>query len=253
MAYCSFNGLNIFYEDQGCGIPIIFIHPPGMGRKVFHFQRLLTNQFRIILLDLSGHGDSIGNQQFLSIENYANEVLALMDHLDLQKAVVCGYSSGGIVAQELALSYPERIHTIILSGGFPKVDTPILKYEHLLGMYVLKNYPKLIRYTIAAAHTWENELKNELIQHMKKANQHSWYTFYEKSLAYDCTDRLHQMEVPLFLIYGSKDFLNNHIHLYEKVNQVKLHIIQKAAHQLPMKNWSVFNEIVGDFVTSLFD
>lgn len=251
MPYFTYNYSDIFYEDHGSGTPIIFIHPPGMGRKVFHFQRLLAKQFRVIFPDLSGHGDSIGTQNVVSIVNFSREVLALLDHLNIERAVICGYSSGGIVAQECALLFPDRVNALILSGGFPMVDIAILKYEHLIGMYVLKNYPKLIRYSIAAAHTMEADIKHELIQHMKKANQHIWYQFYEKSLEYNCCDRLHQMAVPLFLIYGSKDFLNHHIQLYENVKQVDIQIIQKAAHQLPMKNWSVFNDLVTTIVKGL--
>lgn len=251
MPYYSRETTQMFYEEHGSGTPIIFIHPPGMGRKVFHFQRLLADQFRIILPDLTGHGDSIGTQNFVSIPTFAQEILGLLDHLHIDKAIICGYSSGGIVAQEFALLYPDRIKAIILSGGFPKVDISILKYEHILGMYVLKKYPKLIRYSIASAHTWEPDLKQELIQHMKKANQRIWYQFYEKSLEFNCCDRLHQIEVPLYLIYGTQDFINHHIPLYEQVKQAHVHMIQKAAHQLPMKNWSVFNDLVASFVKQL--
>lgn len=86
-----------FYEEYGQGIPIIFIHPPGMGRKVFYYQRLLSKHFRVIFPDLSGHGDSDHIDQPASISYYANEIAQFMDALHIDKAVLFGYSAGGLI------------------------------------------------------------------------------------------------------------------------------------------------------------
>ena len=86
MPLCHINGLQLFYEDKGSGTPIIFIHPPGMGRKVFFYQLLLANHFRIILPDLSGHGDTIGSSDSVTILGFAEEIRRLMDELKIEKA-----------------------------------------------------------------------------------------------------------------------------------------------------------------------
>ena len=69
----------MFYEEYGEGIPIIFIHPPGMGRKVFVYQQHLANHMRVILPDLSGHGESDTVEESVSISFYANEIMHLMN------------------------------------------------------------------------------------------------------------------------------------------------------------------------------
>ena len=71
----------LYYEEYGQGIPIIFIHPPGMGNKVFHYQYDLSKHMRVIFPDLSGHGRSPRAEQTVSISFYANEVLRFMDAL----------------------------------------------------------------------------------------------------------------------------------------------------------------------------
>lgn len=247
---CPFKNRNLYFEDKGKGTPIVFIHPPGMGRKVFFYQYFLTDNFRIILLDLSGHGDSEGLQDKFSIVGYAEEVNAVLDLLQIEKAVICGYSSGGIVAQQFCTLYPNRVLGLILSGGFPEIKSILLKYEHIAGMYLLRRYPQLLIKMISGSHTENKELQQVLIDHMKKADLNTWYRFYQESLGYSCLNHIENWDFPLLLIYGSRDFINKHIRNYPK-GKFEAEFITNAFHQLPMKNWKSFNHIVQNFVQKI--
>ncbi|GLB59434.1 alpha/beta fold hydrolase [Cytobacillus sp. NCCP-133] len=238
----------IFYDIKGDGVPIIFIHPPAMGRKVFYYQKELSKHFHVIFPDLSGNGDTSGPEKEVSIRGYANEIKALMDHLQIEKAVVLGYSSGGIVAQEFALSYPERTLSVILSGGFPEVLSETFRYEHILGMYFVKHFPGFLRYVIATSHTNDKQVRNLILSHMKKANHTMWFQFYERSLHYSCTDRLGGLDMPLLLIYGSRDFVNQHIRSYSRYVNFQSAIIKGVSHQVPTKKWQLFNQVITGFV-----
>lgn len=249
MPICQLEEGNLFYEDYGKGVSIVFIHPPGMGRKVFRYQKELSRKYRVILPDLSGHGDSETSQESVAIPGYANEVLRLIDLLGIEKVVLCGYSSGGSIAQEFALRYPDRTAAIILSGGFAKVESPVLKYEHLIGMYFVKHYRETLAKVIATAHTFDKAYRNELITHMLKADPHTWFVFYHQSLKYSCMDRLQNLRVPLLLIYGSRDFINQHIRAYEReVPDYETAFIQKVSHQVPVKKWQEFNQAIIRFL-----
>lgn len=239
----------IYFDEKGSGnIPIIFIHPPAMGRKVFYYQHLLGENFHVIFPDLSGHGDSSSPMKDISIAGFAEEIKALMGHLGIKKAAICGYSSGGAVAQEFALTYKERTLALILSGGFPKVESAALRYEHLIGMYFVKHFPNLLLKVIATSHTNNSMLKKDIIRHMKKANREVWYQFYKQSLAYSCVDRLHKLQVPLLLLYGSRDFINQHSRTYQKHTNAQVVIIPKVSHQLPTKKWEIFNKTITNFL-----
>ncbi|MEH7441486.1 alpha/beta hydrolase [Bacillus sp. JJ1122] len=252
MPKCQLAYGDLFFEDIGAGVPIIFLHPPGMGRKVFHYQRALSNKYRVILPDLSGHGDSTALSSSVSIKKYADEILQLINSLGVEKVVLCGYSSGGSIAQEFALTYPGRSAAVILSGGFAKVESPALKYEHLLGMYFVKNSPNILAKVIATAHTHEQVFRLELINHMLKAHRGTWFHFYQESLNYSCLKRLKDLSVPLLLIYGSRDFINQHLRTYERVlGECKSVLIQKVSHQVPVKKWLEFNNEVSHFLDNL--
>lgn len=217
MPFLSHENTQIYYDEYGKGTPILFIHPPGMGRKVFYFQTNLSNQFRVIFPDLSGHGDTKGLFKNVSIKGYAKEVLALLDHLHIERAVLCGYSSGGTIAQEFALNYPERTSAVILAGGFPEVQSVAFKYEHIAGMHMVKNFPRLLAKLIAKSHTSIKKLNEDIYQHMLKVNHINWYQFYEESLHYSCVNRLNHWETPLFLMYGSRDLVNQHLRITKNI------------------------------------
>lgn len=248
MPYFHFKHTYLYYDDYGEGTPIIFIHPPAMGRKVFHFQKELSKKFRVIFPDLSGHGDTIGFFNDVTISGYAKEVEALLNHLQMEKAVICGYSAGGLIAQEFALNYPERTLAVILSGGFPEVRSVGLHYEHIAGMYMVKYHPRILAYLISMCHTNDPCLRREIYEHMMKANRKNWFQFYEQSLHYSCVSRLNQFRSPLFLIYGSKDFINQHVRTYRKYIHFQSAIIQNAPHEVPTKNWQLYNQLIAGFV-----
>lgn len=248
MAEFQYKDTRIYYDLSGEGIPILFIHPPAMGRVVFRYQKELDRYFTVITPDLTGNGDTIGPEKQITIHSYASEVKALLDHLNIKKAVICGYSAGAMVAQEFALSFPEQTLGLILISGYPEVLSKGFKYEHLAGMYLVKKFPHFLSFVIASSHTDDQLFRDEMNHHMKKANRNIWYQFYEESLHYSCTDRLHQISVPLLLMYGARDFANKHIQAYKKYTDYQAVIFQKVFHQLPTKKWELVNQTITGFI-----
>ncbi len=239
----------IYADDYGEGIPIVFIHPPGMGRTVFSYQRQLSAMYRIILPDLSGHGDSETRAKDVTIDTYVEELRQLLDFKGIEEAVICGYSAGSMVAQQFVITYPHRTKALILSGGFPKVDTLGLKIEYNLGMKLLLKSPSRLMDFLANGHTSIKEFKELLISEMKKNDKEVWYKFYNDSLHFDCTERLHQIQCPTLLMYGNRAFwINAHKKFYRDFADCKLVYVKGAFHQLPTKHFDRFNANIHNFI-----
>ncbi|ASF41008.1 hypothetical protein CEH05_18320 [Halobacillus halophilus] len=132
----------MYYTSSGAGVPIVFIHPPHMGHHVFKYQNVLSNQFRIITYDIRGHGNSGKNEKPPTIQQLANDLQLLLDRLGIDEAIIVGYSSGSSIAQAFALTYPDRMKALVLSGGFPEINTFLLRMQYYLGL-ALVNYPPL--------------------------------------------------------------------------------------------------------------
>ncbi|ELK46682.1 alpha/beta hydrolase [Halobacillus sp. ACCC02827] len=250
--YTNEEGVRLFYEEVGKGQALVFIHPPGMGRKVFKFQKELSCDFRVIFPDLSGNGDSDLATDRPDISWYAGEILQLLDHLRIQQAVVVGYSCGGMVAQEFALTYPERLTALILAGGFPKVSTGGLKFEFYGGMSWVEKSPETLARLLSHSHFRDETIKQELNDHMAKSNPSAWHSFYDRALHYDCSHRVGLIDKPMLLVYGSKEFwISEHSKYYHPCPNARMYVIENAYHQTPATHYDRFNDEVRHFVKGL--
>lgn len=239
----------IYYDVTGEGLPILFIHPPGMGRRVFDYQKQLSKKFKVIMPDLSGHGKSTSILNKPIIELYVDEIKTILETENLGQAVICGYSAGGSIAQAFALTYPSNTRALILSSGYPKIDSKILALEYKLGMNILKVKPNTLSRIISFSHTNNREFRDELLTHMNKSKVSYWHQFYLESYHFNCVENLRSFNKNLLLIYGSNEFWSKkHIPYYKKCPKYKIAEITGAFHQLPTKKWHTFNHIITDFM-----
>jgi pimeloyl-ACP methyl ester carboxylesterase len=254
MQVITINNQQIAYEDIGSGEPIIFIHPPGMGRVVFEKQKSLSNQYRMIIPDLVGQGDSTyDGKSTVSVERFAKDIIDLMDILEIEKAVIFGYSAGGIITQFIGIHYPERIRALIISGAYPIVDNFTLKTEHQLGIYAIKKSKKFLSSILALSHTKDQAFRENLKNHMMKSNSDVWEKYYIESLNFNCTNEVNKIHTPVLILYGSKaDNINTYNKFYKKhLTSLQVHFVKGEYHQIPTRRAEEVNQVTSSFLEGL--
>lgn len=108
------NGINIYYEETGTGQPVVLITGLEDNALVWDAQvPALARRYRVVRFDNRGAGRSDAPPGPYSIRQMADDTAGLMDHLGIQCAHVVGHSMGGMIAQELALAYPERVGRLV--------------------------------------------------------------------------------------------------------------------------------------------
>src|SRR6516225_9871571 len=117
------DGVEIAFLDEGEGEPIVLVHGFASTAAVnwVHpgwFTTLKTARRRVIALDNRGHGDSAKLYDPFAYHSaiMAEDVRALLDHLDLARADVMGYSMGARIAAYLALRHPQRVGSVVFGG-----------------------------------------------------------------------------------------------------------------------------------------
>lgn len=110
------NGITLAYGDRGKGLPLVLIHGFPLCRKIWRPQAeaLAKAGCRVITPDLRGFGESGLAPGTVSMDVYADDIVALMDHLGIDKGVVGGMSMGGYVLLNLLERYPDRVAAPIL-------------------------------------------------------------------------------------------------------------------------------------------
>ncbi|MDR3638079.1 MAG: alpha/beta hydrolase [Isosphaeraceae bacterium] len=116
MPFFDRDGLQFHYRDEGEGLPFVFQH--GLGNDVDQAFDLFRPPpgVRLIGLDVRGHGETrpLGDPKKVAMAVYADDLVALVDHLGLKAAVVGGISMGAALALNAALRYPRRVLGLVL-------------------------------------------------------------------------------------------------------------------------------------------
>jgi pimeloyl-ACP methyl ester carboxylesterase len=110
---------NIYYEIYGAGEPIVLLHGGVYGciTELGAFIDSLSKRFQVIAISTRGHGKSeIGNQP-LTLDQRANDALAVINQVTNKKVIMLGFSDGGYTAYKLAALYPARVKKIIAIGA----------------------------------------------------------------------------------------------------------------------------------------
>jgi len=119
MPFVDRDGAEIYYEVHGDGSPLLFCSVTGLDHQAWKFHQVpeFCRDHKVILFDYRGTGKSSKAVQKYSIKMFTDDAAALLDHLDVERAIVCGHSMGGVVAQLLALDYPRKVKQLILASS----------------------------------------------------------------------------------------------------------------------------------------
>jgi pimeloyl-ACP methyl ester carboxylesterase len=125
VAYFTSNSIHIFYEEHGAGSPVVLIHGFGIDARLQWGEtgliKFLAPHFRVIALDCRGHGRSkrFYDPDAYTMRNMSGDVLNLLDYLQVDRALLVGFSLGSRVCFEIMTTHPERCRAVVLSAFGP--------------------------------------------------------------------------------------------------------------------------------------
>ncbi len=114
------NGTELHYTNDGTGEPLILIHgytaTGALNWKLPGIVRMLETDYRVIVPDVRGHGDSAIPADGVYGVEAVEDIRRLMDHLGIDKALIAGYSMGGMITIKFCTLYPERVKAAVVGG-----------------------------------------------------------------------------------------------------------------------------------------
>src|SRR6266536_2043173 len=113
----------LYYERQGVGFPVMFVSGLAGFASFWHDQAVsFAKQFDVITHDHRGIGQSDLTRSGFTVDRMAADVIGLMDALEIERAHIVGHSTGGAIAQILAVEQPKRLASVVLSATWTKPD-----------------------------------------------------------------------------------------------------------------------------------
>lgn len=197
------------YFDSGNDKPaLVLLHALGLDLRMWReVIPALTNQFRVIAYDLRGFGAAAGAPVASDLSSYAADLLILLDQLQIEKAHIAGLSLGGSIAQNLALSNPERFRTLtIIASTAWSFDAFKLRAEEAerdgMQAQVIPSLTRWFRPEDLAAGGWAVRYARDAVERAFVAD---WVAGWHALATIDTGERLRDICVPAHIIAGELD------------------------------------------------
>jgi 3-oxoadipate enol-lactonase len=261
MPLTTVNGASIHYETQGEGPPIVFVHGLGGTSNIWHAQRAtLSRYFKVITLDLTGSGRSDKGPRSYSLEQWADDVAGLIDHLQLDQAVVVGHSMGTAIVQKFAAKYPQKTKAIILAGALVELGPPgketFTKRAELVEKEGMIGVADAVLGGALSAGTREGNLAlTGLVRELLLSNCPKCYAGHCRALAAGSAkaDQVN-IKCPVLLVVGDQDPvtpLSLQRQIAHAISQAKIRIVPNTAHLTMLECPEAFNQGVLEFLATV--
>ncbi|CAM3426272.1 alpha/beta fold hydrolase [Marinicrinis lubricantis] len=253
MPMIDVNGIKLHYHLKGRGLPILFIHPPLLTSENFNYQlEQLSDQFTVVVFDIRGHGHSEASAAPITYTLISSDIQQLMNALNIKKCYLAGYSTGGGIALDAMLTYPDRFYGGILISAMSEVSDPWLKFRISMAERMCDmKAKKLLSWAISYGNADMDITYRNLMESALKGNLENMKQYYSISKQFCCTDSLRYLKIPQLLVYGEKD---KAFHRYAKMLKKELpssqlYYIRGLRHQLPTKAPYKLNGLIRKWIT----
>jgi 3-oxoadipate enol-lactonase len=220
MPFIKRNDVEIYFETHGQGTPLMFFSETACAGDVWNIFQVpeFGRDHMVITHDYRGTGRSTKPTVQYSTEDFVEDAVAILDHLNAGPAILCGHSMGGRIIQLLALKYPAKVKKMIIASsgaGHPGMAKGI-PFQLCKEMVEL-GYERYVRdHTLEVGWTPEYLEKNrdnvERFLQIRMANLPPLESYLRHVIArqeHDTTDRLKDINVPTLVIVGSDDHVSS--------------------------------------------
>lgn len=262
MTFYSEGDRKIYYETSGSGKPLLFISGLGGGSWSWYKQKPFFEAFyRVITFDNRGSGRSWTPPGPYTMEQMAGDVIALLDHLAVEKAYVIGISMGGMIAQQLAVTNPHRVSALVLGcthcGKDRRIPPPREVLDRLADQenlspeeIVEKNIPILFGEICRKEHP---EIVEEYRENTLSNPFQPLEAFRAQLTAinrFGVCALLNRITCPALVITGKRDILvppENSRVLVELIPSARLIELDDIGHMVHLEASNIFNKLVLEF------
>lgn len=260
MSYFRNDGCQLHYEEYGQGSPVLLLH--GLGSSTLDWENqknALAEHYKVIIFDLRGHGRSDAPKQKYSMAGFADDVLALLAHLEIEKVHLVGISMGGMVAFQLAVDHPDRLLSLSVVNSSPEVKANSLSsalqlgkrwlFSHLLSMSSIgimiskRLFPK----------PEQAAMREKMVDHWRFNNKRAYLASLDAIIGWGVREQLGQIKCPTLVVTADQDYtpVAQKQAYVDEMRNARLVVIEDSRHATPIDQAQRFNECLLEFFSNL--
>lgn len=249
--------ININYEIIGDGQPLLFIHGIGSSLRDWENQvPVFSKKFKVITLDLRGHGQTDKPKGPYSISMFAEDIAELIKSLKVDPVHVVGISLGGAIAFHLAIDHPDITKSLVvvnMSASFP-IKTLKEKQMFFLRVLIVKMMGMRKMGEVLAKRLFikpeQEELREKMASRWAENDKKAYLSTLKTIKNWSVLERLHEIKCPTLVVSSDEDYspLSAKEECTALIPNAKLVVIEDARHAVSVEKPEEFNTILMDFL-----
>ncbi len=262
-------GVTIHYEDAGSGPALVLVHGWSMSGRVFAFQEELADAYRLITVDLRGHGASSAPAAGYTFVDFSADLASLFVQLELHEATLVGWSMGAQVALQAFTEVRERLAALVLVSGTPRftatADYPYglpAKEARGMALRLKRDYAKtmgeffrgMFGETELARDHYQRMVRQVVIPGLRPA-PHAAIKALTALNEEDQRPVLSLIDLPTLIIHGDQDTIclpGAADYMAERIAGAKLRVFAGVGHAPFLSRPAEFNAILKDFLQGVY-
>jgi pimeloyl-ACP methyl ester carboxylesterase len=257
MPYLSVDDTRLYYEHEGTGPPLVFVHGLGSSTRDWHEQvGPFAEHYRVLRVDLRGHGRSDRPEGPYHMATFARDVAVVLRRLKAVPAHVVGLSMGGMVALQLAADAPRLVRSLVVVNSV--ADTRLQTWQdvwfylsrrvavQVLGM---RRVGRLIARRLFVEPEQE-ALRREFVRRWAENDKQGYLWSVDAIMGWSVRDRLSTIPAPTLLVASEHDYtpVSEKNRIAAAMPRADLAVVEGARHALPVERPTAFNALVRDFL-----
>ena len=265
------DGVQLHYEESGEGQTIVFVHEFAGDHRSWEAQmRYFARRYHCVAYSARGYtpSDIPSEGSMYSQDHARKDILAILDHLDVEKGHIVGLSMGGFATLHFGIHHPERAHSLVVAGcGYgaepdrrtqfrEETEKAAELIESSTGDAFAKQYaegPTRVQFQNKDPRGWA-DFRDQLAEHsLEGAALTMRGVQRERPSLFDLEADLRQITVPMLVLTGDEDepCLIPNIYLKRTVPSAALQILPNTGHTINIEEPAAFNAAVSDFLAQV--
>ncbi|RJX81197.1 alpha/beta fold hydrolase [Pseudomonas sp. LS-2] len=257
MPYFDHDGCSLHYEEYGRGAPVLLVHGLGSSCQDWEYQiPALAAQYRVIVVDVRGHGRSDKPRERYSIPGFSADIEALLEHLQSGPVHLVGLSMGGMIGFQLAVDQPQLLKSLTIVNSAPEVKIKsfgdfrqFAKRWLLARVFSMETIGKGLGKNLFPDPE-QAELRHKIARRWARNEKHAYLASFSAIVGWGVQEKLSRIACPTLVVTAKYDYTP--VALKEAyvrlIHEARLVVIEDSRHATPLDQPEEFNRILLEFV-----